>query len=50
MQGSNESFIKSQKNNRTFDDGVTKQSNTKKFHSSKKHFKQTENKPAYKFQ
>ena len=50
MQGSKDSFIKSSKNSRKFDDGVTKQSNTKKFNSSKKHFKQEDKTTQYKFQ
>ena len=36
MQGSNDSFVKSQKKNRRFDDGLSKQANSKKFQKSKK--------------
>lgn len=50
MNGSSDSFIKVQKKNRQFDDGINKQKNTKKFKSSKKHFKQTDPITTYKFQ
>lgn len=35
MQGNNENFQKMQKKNRQFDDGMKKQSNTKKFKKQK---------------
>ena len=36
MQGSNDSFQKIQKKNRKFDDGLTKQTNSKKFKKAKR--------------
>lgn len=39
MQSHNDSFQKMQKKNRKFDDGLTKQSNSKKF-KQKKHNKE----------
>ncbi len=36
MQGSNDSFQKIQKKNRRFDDGLTKQTNSKKFKKAKR--------------
>ena len=36
MQGSNDNFQKIQKKNRKFDDGLTKQTNSKKFKKAKR--------------
>lgn len=40
MQGNNDNFQKTQKKNRQYDDGMTKQNNSKKF---KKNFKPKDN-------
>lgn len=45
MQGNNDNFQKSQKKNRRFDDGLTKQTNPKKFKATKRNTKQGENQP-----